>query len=185
MFPKILTFITVALVALAVVIYMQPEEFKVTRSATMNATSQVVFDQVNNYRKWDAWSPWSKLDPNSKVTFTGPESGVGATFAWVGNSNVGEGRQTIVESRSPELIRIKLEFFKPMEGVNDTEFTFKPEGEGTLVTWTMSGKNNFIGKAMSLVMDCDKMVGGYFEQGLTNMKGVVESAPKKPASSAP
>lgn len=184
MLSKLLTFIAAIVAVLVIVTLMQPEDFKVTRSATMKASPQVVFDQVNNYRKWDAWSPWSKLDPNSKVTFTGPESGVGATFAWVGNSEVGEGRQTIVESRSPELIRIKLEFFKPMEAINDTEFTFKPEGEGTLVTWTMSGKNNFIGKAISLVMDCDKMVGGYFETGLTNMKGIVEAVPKAPAAPA-
>jgi hypothetical protein len=153
----------------------RPNTFTVTRSSTMAAPPAVVFEQVNDFHRWDAWSPWAKLDPNSKVTFSGSPAGVGSTFAWSGNHEVGEGKQTITASRPPESVHIKLEFIKPFPGTSDVNFNFKPEGAGTLVTWTMTGKNNLIGKAMSLFMDCDKMIGGSFEQGLANMKKVVES----------
>jgi hypothetical protein len=178
MIKKILIGLAVLLVVLAVVISMQPDDFRMSRSATMAAPPTAVFEQINDFHKWDAWSPWAKLDPNSKVSFEGPTSGKGAIFKWSGNSEVGEGQQTIVDSRPGELVRIKLDFVRPMAGTSDVEFTFKPEGANTLVTWSMSGKNNFIGKAMSLAMDCEKMMAPYFEKGLASIKAIVESAPK-------
>lgn len=178
MIAKILIGLAIILAILAAVISIQPEDFKVTRSANLAAPPQVVFEQVNDLRKWEAWSPWAKLDPNAKESFEGPSAGEGAIMKWSGNNEVGEGQQTITESRPAELVRMKLEFIRPFEGVSDVDFTFKPEGTGTLVTWTMSGKNNFVGKAMSLVMDCDKMCGDFFVQGLANMKAVVETAPR-------
>jgi hypothetical protein len=144
----------------------------------MNAPPEAVFAQVNDFHNWDKWSPWAKLDPNMKVTYDGPTSGAGAKYSWVGNSDVGEGRMTIVESKPNELIRIRLEFIKPFESASDTEFTFKPEGKQTAVTWTMAGKHNFMSKGMCLFMSMDGMVGPDFEKGLASMKTVVES-PKK------
>ena len=82
---------------------------------------------------------------------------------------------TITESHPSDLVRIELEFLKPFKATNTAEFTFKPEGNQTVVSWTMFGKNNFMGKAMGLIMDCDKMLGGQFEQGLANMKSVAEN----------
>jgi len=109
--------------------------------------------------------PVGKIDPNMKLTYAGPASGVGASYAWVGNKEVGEGRATITESRANELVRLKLEFFKPMAGVSTAEFTFKPQGNQTQVTWDMTGKNNFIAKAFCMFMNMDKMIGGQFERG--------------------
>jgi polyketide cyclase/dehydrase/lipid transport protein len=134
---------------------------------------------VNDFHNWEAWSPWAKLDPAAKATFEGPSAGTGAIFKWAGNKEVGEGSMTITESRPSDLIRIKLEFLRPFEATNSAEFTFKPEGNRTAVTWSMEGKNNFIAKAVCLFMNMDKMVGGQFEQGLAQMKDVVEAAPKK------
>jgi hypothetical protein len=109
-----------------------------------------------------------------KQTYDGTPAGTGAITAWAGNRDVGEGRMTITESRPGELIRIKLEFFKPFTATNTAEFTFKPEGNRTVVTWNMSGQNNFIAKAVHLFMDVDKMVGKDFEAGLANLKAVTE-----------
>ena len=149
------------------------------RSATISAPAPAVFAQVNDFHNWEAWSPWAKLDPAAKATFEGPSTGTGAIFKWAGNKEVGEGSMTITESRPSDLIRIKLEFLRPFEATNSAEFTFKPEGNRTGVTWSMEGKNNFIAKAVCLFMNMDKMVGGQFEQGLAQMKAVVEAAPKK------
>jgi len=171
------TALTIAaiVVVFSIVVVIQPSDFRVSRSAKMNAPPSAAFGQVNDYHNWDAWSPWAKLDPNAKVTFEGPTSGTGAKFSWSGNDKVGAGRQTIVESKPDELIRINLEFEKPFKGTSTAEFTFKPEGDQTLVTWTMFGKNDFMGKAVSLFMDCDKMVGSEFEKGLASMKTIVEA----------
>ncbi len=178
MLLKILIGLVVVVVLLTIFIATRPSTFSVTRSATMAAPPAAVFSQVNDFHKWEAWSPWAKMDPDAKSTFEGPSSGRGAKFHWDGNKNVGAGNMTIVESRPNDRICIDLVFIRPFAGKSDTLFTFKPEDGKTNVTWTMSGRNNFIAKAIGLVMNCDKMVGGQFEQGLANMRASVESKPK-------
>ena len=178
MFKKILIALVVIVLVLVVVIALRPADFRYTRSATIAAPPAAVFANVNDLHKWEAWSPWAKIDPAMKMTYDGPASGVGASYAWSGNNEVGEGKSTIVESHANDLIHFKLEFVRPFAGTNDVEFTFKPEGAQTMVTWTMSGKNNFMSKAVGLVIDCEKMCGGMFEQGLASLKSVVEGAPK-------
>ena len=155
---------------------MQSPEYRVTRSATIQAPANVVFEQINDFHKWAAWSPWGKLDPAMKVTYTGPDAGMGAVYYWVGNKDVGEGRMTILESRPAELVRIKLEFIQPFASAADTEFTVKPDGSGVTVTWLMSGENGFVSKAAGLVQSMDKMIGPDFEKGLAQLKTVAESA---------
>ena len=104
-------------------------------------------------------------------------AGTGAIYTWAGNKEVGEGRMTIIESRPSDLIRVKLEFFKPFAATNIAQFTIKPEGNQTVVTWSMTGQNNFMAKAIHLFMNMDKMIGGQFEKGLAEMKSVVEASP--------
>ena len=179
MFKKILIGVGVVILVFVIVVATRPADFRVSRSASIAAPQPAVFAQVNDFRRWEAWNPWGKIDPTMKQTYEGAPAGKGAIYNWVGNKQVGEGRMTITESRPHDLILINLEFFKPMPGVCLTEFTFKPEGnEATAVTWTMTGKHNFIAKGMALFMDMDKMIGDQFEKGLAAMKSTVESAPK-------
>ena len=170
MLLEILIGIAVVIALLAIFIATRPATFSMSRSATMAASPATVFNQVNDFHKWEAWSPWAKLDPNCKNSFESPTSGKGTKFAWDGNKDVGAGNMEIVESAPSDHIKIRLEFIRPFAAVNDTLFTFKPIGDKTNVTWTMSGKNNFMAKAISLFMDCDKMVGPQFEQGLASME---------------
>lgn len=156
------------------VVAMQPADFRVERSLAISAPAADVFAQVNDFHNWDAWSPWAKLDPHAKNSFEGPSSGEGAVFKWSGDGNVGEGSMTIEESRPNELIRIKLEFVRPFAGVNTAEFKFKPEGDQTVVTWSMFGTQNFICKAMGMFISMDKMIGDNFEAGLAAIKTTVE-----------
>jgi hypothetical protein len=173
MLVTVLIIIAALIVGFVIVVAMQPSQFRITRSASIPAPAAEVFEEVNDFHRWNAWSPWARLDPAAKNTFEGAESGEGAIFHWTGNKQVGEGRMTLLESRPAEYIRIKLEFLKPFQATNTTEFTFKPADGQTLVTWTMSGTNNFVSKAFVMVMNCDKMIGGQFEQGLENLKSVV------------
>ena len=175
MWKKILLGVVVVIVIFLIVVALQPAHFVVTRAATIQAPPERVFAQVNDFKAWNAWSPWAKLDPNCKYTFSDPASGKGATYAWEGDGNVGSGNMTILDTRPAEQIDIRLEFIKPFAGISPTQFTFKPEGtDATRVTWTMSGENGFIGKAFCLFMNMDKKVGGDFEKGLANIKGIVE-----------
>lgn len=166
-----------ALVLLLVaVVSMRPAAFKITRSATMAAPPSAVFAQVNDFHNWEAWSPWAKIDPAMAQTYDGPAAGVGAGYAWKGNSKAGQGRMTITDSVPAELVRIRLEFLKPMKATNQTEFAFVADGGGTTVTWTMTGTNGFVGKLFWLLLNLDKLVGKDFEKGLASMKQVVEAS---------
>ena len=179
MLKKILIIIGVIVAVFVIVVALQPADYHVARTATIAAPAEKVFAQVNELKKWEAWSPWVKIDPTMKQTYEGPASGTGAISRWAGNNRVGEGSMTIAESRPNELVRFNLEFIKPMAGTSTSEFSFKPQGNLTAVTWSMSGKNNFIGKAMCLFMNMDKMVGGQFETGLTALKSIAESSAGK------
>ncbi|MBI4911251.1 MAG: SRPBCC family protein [Acidobacteria bacterium] len=164
-----------AVVVLAILIAVQPATYKVVRSATVAAPPAEVFAKVNDFRAWESWSPWAKLDPAVRNTFEGPPGGAGSVFKWAGNDKVGEGKMTLTESRPGERIRIKLEFIKPFASVCDTGFDFAPAPNGTLVTWTMSGDNDFLGKAFCLFMGgMDKAVGPDFERGLAQMQATME-----------
>ena len=166
MLVKILVAVVIVLAALAAFVATRPAEFRVSRGASIAAPAAAAFVQVNELRKWQAWSPWAKKDPQMKQTYEGPAAGAGAVTSWAGNKEVGEGRMTIVESRPNELVRFKLEFFEPFTATNSAEFSFREEGGRTAVTWSMSGRNNFVGKAMGLVFDFDRMIGADFEAGL-------------------
>jgi hypothetical protein len=163
-----------------IVVAMQPSTYHIERSAAMAAPPEVVFAQVNDFHNWQAWSPWSKLDPNAKEIFEGPAAGEGAVFRWSGNAEVGEGSMTITESVPHERIKIRLDFVKPMEDTAAVEFTFKPQGEQTEVTWSMDGQNGFIGRAFCLLMnmDMEAMVGDSYAEGLKNIESIVEAPPE-------
>jgi hypothetical protein len=179
MLTKVLIAFALIVTVFVVVVAMQPSEFRVARTATISAPAPAVFAQVNDFHNWEAWNPWAKIDPAMKQTYEGAPAGAGAIYTWAGNREVGEGRMTLTESRPSDLIRIKLEFLKPFAATNTAEFTFTPQGNRTAVTWSMVGKNNLMAKAIHLVMDMDKMVGGQFEKGLADMKSVVEAAPRQ------
>ena len=174
MLTPILIGLAVIILVFVVVVAAQPTDFRITRKALISATPSTVFAQVNDLPKWQEWSPWAKLDPNAKMTYQGPSSGPGAGYTWSGNNKVGEGRMTIMESRPSELVRLRLEFLRPFKATNTAEFTFRPEGGQTAVTWTMTGQNNFMGKAFGRFVNCDKMVGGDFEKGLAQLKSIAE-----------
>ena len=179
MIKKILLGLVVIVVVLCIVIALQSSTYHVERTATVNAPAPVVYAQVNDFHNWNAWSPWAKLDPAMKQTFEGAPAGNGAIYTWNGNKEVGQGRMLITESHPSELVKIKLDFIRPFAGTSDTVFTFKPAGNQTTVTWSMSGDKNFIAKAFHLFVNMDKMIGGDFEKGLAQMKAVAEATAKQ------
>ena len=178
MIKKILLGLVAIIGLILVAAAFRPKDMRVTRSATLAATPEALFAQVNDHHKFNAWNPWLKLDPNVRNTYTGPDAGVGAVCSWQGNGEVGAGTATITESRPGELVRFKMDWKEPMSGTSTVDFTFKPEGDKTVVTWDMYGPNSYMGKLVSLFMDCDKMCGDQFEKGLVSL-GQAAAAPPK------
>src|SRR6267378_200322 len=176
MIIKIVIGLIVVIGIFLIVVALRSCDFRVERSATLSAPAMVLFEQVNDHHKFAVWNPFMKLDPDVKNTYSGPESGVGAVCSWDGNRDIGAGSCTIIESKPGELVRCRMDWKRPMEGTATVEFTFKPEGGKTVVTWAMYGKNTFTGKAMSLFMDCDKMCGPQFEKGLADLGTVAATS---------
>lgn len=151
----------------------RPDIFRVERSISVKAPPQKIHALIDDFSQWGAWSPYEKKDPAMKRTFSGPDAGKGAVYAWDGDKNIGAGRMEILES-VPERIVIKLDFVRPFEANNTAEFIMRPKGADTDVTWTMYGPNLFIGKVIGLFLNMDKMVGTDFEAGLTDLKKTAE-----------
>jgi hypothetical protein len=169
MLKKIALALAVALVGFGAVVASRPSTYHVERSITVAAPVDLPFGLVNDFHRWRFWSPWEALDPKMKKTFDGPYAGPGAIYEWAGNKDAGKGRMTILESKPYESISILLEFTEPWASTNHTSFTFQPVPEGVQVTWAMEGKNDFMGKAFSLFMDMDGMIGKDFEKGLATI----------------
>lgn len=174
MLKKILIAIVVLVAGFASYVALQPKELRIERTATIAAPPSAIFPHVNELKAWDAWSPWAKLDPNAKVTFEGPPAGNGAVFHWSGNDEVGEGTMTILDSQPDQHIKIKTEFVKPFPGSSTAGFTFKPDGDKTVVTWDMQSEQPFLVRAMCIIFNGKKIITDQFDKGLSNLKQVVE-----------
>ncbi|UVE17679.1 SRPBCC family protein [Pseudomonas sp. LS44] len=166
----VLIVLLVLLAGLAVVVARRPDTFHVERSALIEAPPVAVFAQINDFHAWHQWSPWARRDPAMRVEYLGPPTGEGAKYRWAGNKEVGAGSATIVLSRPGELVRMQLEYLKPFRMSSVAEFQLHPADAGTRVVWTLDGPSNFVSKAMGLVFNMDKMVGGDFELGLQQLR---------------
>ena len=175
-----LPYVVGVVVVLAVVILAaialglsRPKDFRVERSTVIAAPPEVVYGAIADYRRWEQWSPWEDRDPNMKRTYAGPDSGVGASYEWDGDKNVGHGRQEIVDATPYAHIEMRLDFFRPFKGTNKVEFTLASKGSGTEVRWIMSGPLHFIVRILGFNMD--KMVGEDFAAGLASLKTLLET----------
>jgi Polyketide cyclase / dehydrase and lipid transport len=155
---------------------MADDTYTVERSTTVQAEPARVYEQVEDFHRWPTWSPWEELDPDMERTYSGPERGVGSVYSWSGNRKAGEGRMEIARANEPNEVQVDLQFIKPFKSSNVTSFRFDPEGDGTRVTWSMTGPRSFAVKIMGLFKSMDKMVGPDFEKGLARLKQVSESA---------
>jgi hypothetical protein len=173
---KIAAYVVIALIAIVLgLAATKPDSFQVQRSASMQAPSEKVVGLIDDFHQWGSWSPWEKLDPAMKKTYSGAGAGKGSVYVWEGNSKVGAGRMEILDATASK-VTIKLDFLKPFEAHNVAEFTVQPQGGATQVTWAMHGPTPFVSKIMQVFVSMDTLIGGDFERGLANMKTVAESS---------
>lgn len=179
MLGTILIGVAAALVLFVAVVATRPSAYHVERKLEIAAPSDRVFSVLNDLQQFvKVWvlfgSPWEKSDPHMKKTLEGPAAGVGQSYTWSGNREVGAGKMTIEESVPGQKVVIQLEFVKPMKSTSTCALTLAGTPAGSLVTWSMKGNHNFIGKAFGLFMDMDKMLGTDLEKGLALLKTVAE-----------
>ena len=168
-------FLVLSVVAVLALAAMKPDDFWIERSATFKAPAEKIFPLLNSPKAAMAWIPFMEPDPNVKIGYEGPESGVGAAQTWDGNNDVGKGRIEITESTPSSQVTAKLDFERPMAGSNTVVYSLEPDGDGTKMSWMMTGQQPFLGKLISVFIDCDKMVGEQFDKGLAKLKTIVEA----------
>ena len=152
----------------------RPDAFRIERTASIKAPPDRIFPLISDFRRWASWSPYEKLDPDMKRSLSGAPSGKGAVYAWEGDDSAGAGRMEIIEADPPAKIAIQLDFLRPLETRNTAEFTLRPDGDATTVTWAMFGPSPYVSKVIGIFVDMDGMIGKDFEAGLANLKALVE-----------
>ncbi len=167
--------IVFAVLIAAILIYAatRPDSFRVQRAASIEAPPDQIFPLINDFRQWEAWSPWEKIDPEIKRTYSGAASGIGAVYEWSGNKDIGQGRMEIIES-SPAGIILKIDFIAPFEAHNTVEFTLVSQDGDTTVTQAMYGPSPYLSKLMDIFCTMDTMIGEKYEEGLANLKSIAE-----------
>ena len=174
MFKTIAIVVVVVIAGVLAFAATRPDAFRVERSVSIKAGPDKIFPYLDDFNRWAAWSPWEKLDPSMKRSFSGAASGKGAAYAWEGNSKVGAGRMEITDATAPTRLLIKLDFIRPFEGHNTAEYTLEPAGDTTKVTWAMFGPAPYISKLIGVFVSMDSMIGKDFEAGLANLKAAAE-----------
>lgn len=164
-----------AVAVILVVASLRPDSFRVERSMEMAAAPERVYPEIADLKAMNTWNPFVDPDPAIQITYSGADAGKGAVHTWKGNRHVGEGRLEILDAAEPSRLDMRLQMFKPFKADNAVAFTLAPAGAGTRVTWAMSGRQPLMAKVMSMFIDCDRMVGGQFEKGLSSLKAKVEA----------
>lgn len=183
MATTIILLVLVLLIAFLVYVATRPGSFTIKRSILIRAKPADIYPYIASFRPegWGKWSPWEKLDPDLKRTYSGSPSGVGSIYEWEGNKQVGAGRMEIHHAEAPSSAEIRLDFLRPFRATNDVQFHLIDEGDETCVTWKMAGALSYPMKMMHLFMDMDTLVGKDFDKGLADLKTVSE---KKTAAAA-
>lgn len=174
MFKTIAIIIAILIAAILIYAATRPDTFRIERSTSIKAPPEKIFPIINDFHQWEAWSPWEKIDPEIKRTYSGTTNGKGAVYEWRGNKDIGQGRMEIIESSPPSRIVLKLDFITPFEAHNSVDFTLVTQGDTTVVTQAMYGPSPYISKLMGLFFSMEKMVGQKYEEGLANLKAFAE-----------
>ena len=188
---KIIGIVVLAIVLITVVsVSVMSPKSHIKRSIVIKAEPADIYEELASLKNFNTWAPWSAIDPAIKVSFEGPESGVGAKMNWVSeNKNVGEGSQWITEAEENRKVKTAMKI-RDFEGDFTSEFILEPVENGTKVTWAYYGDvsgtgpmNAAMGKFFGAFTD--SMLGPQYEQGLNALKRRVETKPEPETQQQP
>jgi uncharacterized protein YndB with AHSA1/START domain len=171
---RFLAFSALLIVAVFVFLQTRASSYRVERSLSIAAAPREVYRHIDDLHEWQRWSPWDELDPKLKRTFSGPERGKGASYAWEGNEQVGKGRIAVIAAKPPESVRYSVQFEQPLQTEMTYDFTITPEGDGSKVSWVFQGEHPFWAKVFALFLDLDKQLGADMDKGLADLKVLLE-----------
>ncbi len=154
----------------------QSADYEIHREVSIQASVETIFPYLNSSKLGEKWGPWLEVDPQSRMSYSGPDAGVGSRADWTGGKQLGTGSATIVESIPNQRVKMKLEYTEPMKMEQDSEYSIQSSGNQSIVRWSVRGKNTFMGRLMCVFVDMDKLVGQMFEKGLSNLKNLVEKS---------
>jgi hypothetical protein len=151
------------------------DTYTVERTRHVDVPPDMVRERIVDLHRWETWSPWEELDPDLQRRYGGAASGVGAWYEWEGNRKAGKGRMEIIDA-DDSTVRIDLQFLKPFKSHSNTVFDLRPDGDGTLVTWSMVGPNTGMTRVMGWFSSMDEMIGPDLEKGLARLEAAAEDA---------
>lgn len=176
---KVLKIIGILLLLIIILVLVAglflPNKYHLEREITINAPREKVWSNVSTLQALHKWSPWIEADPNIKVTYEGQDGTVGAVYKWEGNSDVGQGSQTITKTQQPNTLNTHLHFIKPFEGEADAFINLSDAGTATKVSWGFDTEYGYPMNVMPVVMNMDKMMGDTYSKGLAKLKVLCES----------
>ncbi len=174
MIPILLGILAVVAAVGFAAVATRDENYRIDRSVNVNANPSDIFAVLRDFRQFERWSPWEKLDPKMQKTIEGETGAPGSYYHWAGNKEVGEGTMTILDTQPDEGVDLRLEFFRPFASQATIRWSIAPAGDGSqVVTWTMKGKHgNLMAKAFAPMMS--KMLGKNFDEGLAKLKACCE-----------
>ena len=176
MLVKILIVVAVLIAGTVITAGFQSPDYMISRTLIINASPETIYPHLNSAQNSYAWMPWKEMDSQIQITFSGPEDGPGSKASWTSPGEMGTGQSIITESNYSKNVKVDITYEMPMQMTQHSEFNMQPSAVGTYVTWSVTGKNSFIGRVFCLFMNMDKMVGPHFEKGLANLKSKVEAA---------
>jgi effector-binding domain-containing protein len=165
------------LILIVVLMFISPKKMVLSESITMDAPAHMIYNQVIDFKKWNSWSPWSKLDSTAIFTYSKRSSGVGARYSWKGNADIGEGSQKILGTDPDKSINTSLEF-NGMSGTSLSNWTFESVGDKTEVTWDFEGaESGFVFRPFNLIFKPG--LKKQYREGLNAIKAIVEKRAKE------
>ncbi len=175
MLETVLIVLAVALIATLLLAMRKPDTFRVARTARINALPEKIFPLINDLRAMNTWNTFSLRDPTSVTSYGGPASGTGALHSFNGPKS-GGGTIEITEADAPSRVTMRLQMTRPINADNTVTFTLARAGTATDVTWAMDGRSPLLMKVMTLFFNHDAMMHAAFDEGLANLKALVEQA---------
>lgn len=175
MILKLFALVGLAILGISIYAAMLPSDFKITRELKINASPDTLFPYINNSKLSNDWMPWKKSDPDAEMVYSGPTDGLGAKTSWDSRGRMGKGEAEVIESVPQKSVKTQLTYTRPMNMAQIAEISLHPASDGTVVRWTVSGQNSFMGRVFCIFMNMDKMVGSQFEEGLKTLQQMTEA----------
>ena len=182
MIKKILLVMLLLLATPLLLALFVKQDYKVETQVVIQQPAQLVFDYIRFLSNQDNFSVWAAMDPNMQKSYRGVDGTVGFISSWRSdNPDVGSGEQEITAITEAERIEFELRFTEPFASVSPAYMTTEAiTAQQTRVSWGFAGRMPYPMNLMLLVMDVESIIAADLQQGLDNLKLILEAPPAEP-----